>query len=83
MFAFLGADLCDVGIEAVEPVGKYAIEPRFTDGHATGIYSWDYLYRLGENQQQMWEAYLKRLEEAGESRHADAGIAARPVSRPR
>ncbi|NLD67761.1 MAG: DUF971 domain-containing protein [Limnobacter sp.] len=73
----------DVGIESVEPVGKYAIQPRFSDGHATGIYSWDYLYRLGENQQQMWEAYLKRLEEAGQSRHADAGIAARPVSRPR
>lgn len=73
----------EVGIESVEPVGKYAIQPRFSDGHATGIYSWDYLHRLGENQQQMWQAYLDRLEKAGESRQADAGIAARPVSRPR
>jgi len=73
----------EVGIVSVEPVGQYAIQPRFSDGHATGIYSWDYLYRLGQNQAEMWNAYLKRLEDAGASRHAEAPVAARPVSRPR
>jgi DUF971 family protein len=58
----------EVGIDAIEPVGNYAIQPRFSDGHATGIYSWDYLYRLGENQESMWQDYLKRLEAAGASR---------------
>jgi DUF971 family protein len=60
----------EVGIDAIEPVGNYAIQPKFSDGHATGIYSWDYLYRLGENQEQMWQDYLQRLEAAGATRHA-------------
>ncbi|MFA7666103.1 MAG: DUF971 domain-containing protein [Burkholderiaceae bacterium] len=61
----------DVGIDSIQAVGNYAIQPQFSDGHATGIYSWDYLYRLGENQDTMWQAYLGRLEKAGASRHAD------------
>jgi len=63
----------DVGIEAIEPVGNYAIQPRFTDGHATGIYSWDYLHKLVTGQQAMWQDYLDRLEAAGQSRDAAAG----------
>jgi DUF971 family protein len=60
----------DVTIEAVEPVGNYGIQPRFSDGHATGIYSWDYLYQLARDQQSMWQDYLRRLEAAGQSRDA-------------
>jgi DUF971 family protein len=69
----------DVGIEALEPVGNYAIQPRFSDGHATGIYSWDYLYELAGNQQSLWQDYLKRLEAAGQSRDPQAGPAAGPA----
>jgi DUF971 family protein len=58
----------DVDITAVEPVGAYAIQPRFSDGHNTGIYSWDYLYELGANRERMWKEYLARLDAAGASR---------------
>jgi DUF971 family protein len=58
----------DVDIVALEPVGNYAVQPRFSDGHATGLYSWDYLYWLGVNQETLWNDYLKRLEAAGASR---------------
>ena len=55
----------EVGITGVEPVGNYAIKPLFSDGHATGIFSWDYLYRLGSEQQVLWQQYLDRLQAAG------------------
>jgi len=58
----------DVDIRHVEPVGSYAIQPTFSDGHATGIYSWDYLYELGIEQDDRWVAYLKKMDEAGASR---------------
>jgi DUF971 family protein len=58
----------NVDIRAVEPVGSYAIQPTFSDGHATGIYSWDYLYELGETQDEKWQAYLAQLKAAGASR---------------
>ncbi|WP_374336370.1 gamma-butyrobetaine hydroxylase-like domain-containing protein [Methyloversatilis sp.] len=58
----------DVDITRVEPVGAYAIKPVFSDGHDSGIYSWDYLYLLGENQDALWADYLARLEAAGSSR---------------
>ena len=58
----------EVGIAAVEPVGVYAVKLVFTDGHDTGIYSWDYLYDLGEKQQPNWKSYLARLEQAGKGR---------------
>jgi DUF971 family protein len=58
----------DVTISSVEPVGHYALRPTFSDGHDTGIYSWDYLYDLGERQDELWARYLKRLEAAGASR---------------
>lgn len=67
----------EVLITAIEPVGHYAVQPHFSDGHNTGIYTWDYLYWLGANQAQLWEDYLKRLEAAGFTREAgrDASMA--------
>jgi DUF971 family protein len=58
----------EVEIRTLEPVGSYAVQPVFSDGHSTGIYSWDYLYDLGQNQGKRWAEYLKRLEAAGASR---------------
>jgi DUF971 family protein len=55
----------EVGINGVEPVGNYGIKPLFTDGHASGIYTWDYLYKLGSEQQRLWQDYLQRLQAAG------------------
>ncbi len=55
----------EVGITALDPVGNYAVQPTFSDGHTTGLYSWDYLYHLGANQAQLWQDYLVRLEAAG------------------
>ena len=57
-----------VEIRSLEPVGSYAVQPVFSDGHSTGIYSWDYLYELGENQEALWSAYLNKLTSAGASR---------------
>ena len=57
-----------VKIVAIEPVGQYAIQLKFSDGHDTGIYSWDLLYGYGRDQDSMWQHYLKRLEEAGATR---------------
>jgi DUF971 family protein len=57
-----------VEIKAIEPVGQYAVVLVFSDGHDSGIYSWDYLYDLGRKQDFYWQAYLRRMEEAGESR---------------
>lgn len=60
----------DVTIVSAETIGHYAIQPTFSDGHSTGIYSWDLLYELGLNQQSLWTHYLERLEAAGGSRDA-------------
>lgn len=57
-----------VDIRSLEPVGSYAVQPAFSDGHSTGIYSWDYLYFLGENQERLWAEYLEKLGKAGASR---------------
>ena len=57
-----------VEIRALEPVGSYAVQPQFSDGHSTGIFSWDYLYELGENQEKYWSQYLEKLAAAGASR---------------
>ncbi len=67
----------EVTIAEIEPVGHYAIRPKFSDGHDTGIYSWDYLYDLGERQPVLWEQYLARMASAGASR--DAGATAPPA----
>jgi len=57
-----------VEIRSLDPVGSYAVQPAFSDGHATGIYSWAYLHHLGENQEKLWAEYLDRLGKAGASR---------------
>ena len=62
----------DIDITQLEPVGRYAIQPTFSDGHNTGIYSWDLLYDYGLRQDEMWRHYLDRLEAAGASREAGA-----------
>ena len=59
-----------VGIEGLEAVGHYAVQPTFSDGHSSGIFSWDYLYRLGAQQAQLWADYEARLAAAGLSRDA-------------
>jgi len=61
----------DVEITAVEPVGRYAVQLVFSDGHNTGIYSWDLLHEYGVKQDEMWRGYLKRLAEAGAGREVD------------
>ena len=58
----------DVQILAIEPVGQYAVQFRFSDGHDTGIYSWELLYDYGMRQDKMWNQYLQRLKEAGATR---------------
>lgn len=72
----------DVGITHIEPAGSYAIQLSFSDGHDTGIYSWDLLYEYGLRQEEMWQRYLKRLEQAGASREAGpAPFEQRPKSK--
>lgn len=58
----------DVDIERIEAVGNYAIKPIFSDGHDSGLYSWDILHWLGANRDQLWQGYLERLEAMGGSR---------------
>jgi DUF971 family protein len=58
----------NVDIETVEPVGTYAIQPKFSDGHSSGIFSWDYLYDIGRRREALWKDYLRKLEAAGASR---------------
>jgi DUF971 family protein len=66
----------EVGIDALEPVGLYAVQPRFSDGHDTGIFSWEYLYFLGSLQDELWQKYEKRLADAGLGRDAPMASAA-------
>jgi DUF971 family protein len=58
----------DVLINTIEQVGHYAIKPVFSDGHDSGIFSWDYLYEMCTNQEEMWQDYLDRMKQAGASR---------------
>jgi DUF971 family protein len=60
----------EVVITNVEPVGHYAIKPSFSDGHDSGLYTWDYLRHLCENQQPLWNEYLEKLAAAGVDRDA-------------
>ena len=72
----------NVEITHLEPVGNYAIQPTFSDGHATGIYSWDLLYDYGLHQEQMWQRFLTRLEASGKSREpGSAPFEQRPKSK--
>lgn len=60
----------DVNINAIEPVGNYAVKLVFSDGHDTGLYSWDYLYYLAEHYQALWLEYIGKLDAAGHPRKA-------------
>ena len=60
----------DVGLLGLEPIGNYAIQPSFTDGHDTGLFTWDYLYFLGSKQAEIWQDYEARLKAAGINRDA-------------
>ena len=60
----------NVDIVALEPVGNYAIQPTFSDGHSSGLYAWDYLYELGDRQDALWQDYQARLAAAGLDRDA-------------
>lgn len=60
----------EVGINGVQPVGNYGIQPSFDDGHDSGIFTWTYLYQLGSQQAALWAQYEARLVEAGVDRDA-------------
>ena len=82
----LGQEVLQVGkkniaIKGIEPVGSYAVTLTFSDGHDTGIYSWDYLYELGANYVALWGRYVNRMEAAGASREPLAGAPERPKAK--
>lgn len=66
----------DVVLSGLEAVGNYAVQPSFSDGHVSGIFSWDYLYFLGSQQEQLWRQYEERLRAAGIDRDAPMAAAA-------
>jgi DUF971 family protein len=65
----------EVELNALEPVGNYAVQPSFSDGHTSGIFSWDYLYFLGSEQDKLWADYTARLKAAGAERDAPMAAA--------
>ena len=65
----------EVAIVALEPVGHYAVQPQFSDGHNSGIFSWDYLYSLGQREAELWVQYEMRLKSAGVGRDDPMGSA--------
>ena len=65
----------EVEVVSLEPVGNYAVKPTFSDGHDSGIFSWDYLYFLGSQQGELWQDYERRLQEAGMDRDAPMAAA--------
>ncbi|MCK9283965.1 MAG: DUF971 domain-containing protein [Rhodocyclaceae bacterium] len=67
-----------VDILGIDPVGNYAVKLTFSDGHDSGLYSWDVLYALGRDQERLWQDYLARLEAAGADRDVD--LAAKPAA---
>ena len=70
----------EVQITAMNPVGNYAVQPRFSDGHESGIFTWEYLRHLGADQAQLWRDYEARLAAAGANR--DTPMHARPAAQP-
>jgi DUF971 family protein len=66
----------EVNLVELEPIGNYAVKPVFSDGHESGIFSWDYLYFLGSEQVRLWAEYLQRLEAAGAQRDTPMAPAA-------
>ncbi len=69
----------NVDITALAPVGNYAVKPTFSDGHDSGIYSWDCLYDLGAHHDELWHDYLHRIEDAGASRESATLVGAKPA----
>ncbi len=65
----------EVGVVELEPIGNYAVKPVFSDGHESGIFSWDYLYHLGADQDQLWADYNRRLQAARANRDATMVVA--------
>lgn len=65
----------EVDILEIEPVGNYAVKPRFSDGHDSGLFTWAYLYQLGRDQDRLWADYLQRLQRAGMDRDQPMGSA--------
>ncbi|TPW18214.1 MAG: hypothetical protein FD130_359 [Halothiobacillaceae bacterium] len=63
-----------VNIDAIEPIGQYAVKLVFNDGHDTGLYSWSVLYNLGKNYDELWQAYLDKLAQAGRSRDPESTV---------
>ena len=63
-----------VALTGVEAAGNYALKLTFSDGHDSGLYSWDYLYQLGQHQQSLWQNYLEQLRAAGASRDPDVSV---------
>lgn len=83
-----GQEVLQVGkinaeITGIEPVGTYAVNLAFADGHNSGIYSWDYLYDLGIHQEEVWARYLARMKEAGASREPTSAMPAAFEQRPK
>ena len=66
----------NVTIVGLEPVGNYAVQPTFSDGHDSGIFAWDYLYLLGSREAELWDDYTARLQAAGLDRDADMPVKA-------
>jgi DUF971 family protein len=66
----------EVTVTDIVPVGHYAVQPRFSDGHDTGIFTWDYLYELGAHEARLWAQYEERLQAAGVDRDAPMTAAA-------
>ena len=66
----------NVALINLEPVGNYAVQPTFSDGHDSGIFAWDYLYLLGSRQAELWDDYTARLQAAGLDRDADMPVKA-------
>lgn len=60
----------EVGVVALEPIGNYAVKPVFSDGHESGLFTWDYLYHLGADESRLWDDYQRRLDAAGVARDA-------------
>ena len=73
----------DVTVEGVEPMGNYALRFIFSDGHDSGLYSWDYLYEIGQKQQELWQAYLQDLAAHGASRDPEDPANAPFLEKPR
>ncbi|MEO7127246.1 MAG: DUF971 domain-containing protein [Rhodoferax sp.] len=64
----------EVDLVSLEPIGNYAVQPTFSDGHESGIFSWDYLYFLGSQQDKLWAEYTERLQREGVDRDAPMSV---------